>query len=118
MGTIAFSPRIVFPEGLSKDLWLLAEVTARIHRFKFSRNCAEEMQAFIEHGAEVLRVEPEPLNHGMVLNASHDVVRLVEMMIQTLIEEGHAPVNDATVMLESDLFRRIRILFCPCWPFC
>jgi hypothetical protein len=127
-------------ERLSKQLWKIAETTARSHRFRFSPHCARMTQRFMREGVRKLPAESPAKRDKRVALLKKNTKRYVEMMVTHSIRNrttpprrhalgrafrGHAagaPRRPAagfslSILFETN-FRGARSKFCPCFPFC
>ncbi len=103
------------PPKFPDDLLLLAQVTARMHGFEFDAACLQDMRQFITTGA--IKLSPEA-NHVAISEIARNTVRYVELLIGAALSDGIYPSGNGTAMLSSEIFKRIKVFFCPCYPFC
>jgi hypothetical protein len=109
--TVAFSP-MVFPSNLGDELWNSVKPIPGMHGLRMSDKCSTEMYQFILSGVEKLKTkDPNQLDHEIVFTALADVTRLMNRMVE-------AALTDRKVVIESDIFERLKGWFCPCYPFC
>ncbi|HTW24951.1 MAG TPA: hypothetical protein VMD78_15195 [Candidatus Baltobacteraceae bacterium] len=106
------------PEGLSDQLWSIADATARSHGFEFDSQTETQLRGLISAGVAKLAEDDRATDRPRVSKMIDDITRLVEMMVQHSPHREVSLVSPGNYALSAIDFKTIKGWFCPCYPFC